>query len=140
MRQLTQRPQLGSGNIKLLERIIGQKIPDEISEFLIRHAGLSFYERYYKDKNGTIWEIQQFCKYKDLNGLTREFKDNGLGYKLAFAFDPGGWHYCMSFDEETRGKILVNRWTDYPPEEQFIVIANSFEDFVYGLYRREDEV
>ena len=37
------------------------------------------------------------------------------------------------------GKIIVNRWTDYLPEEQFLVISNSFEEFINGL-KREDEL
>jgi hypothetical protein len=57
---------------------------------------------------------------------------------VPFAYDPGGWHFCLSFDADTYGKIIINRWTDHLPEEQFLVIADSFEEFINGLQTEEN--
>ena len=65
--------------------------------------------------------------------LTNEFFDNGWGKKLPFAFTNSGWHFCLSFDKESFGKIIVNRWTDHFPVDQFIVIADSLEEFINEL-------
>ncbi|MBK9580663.1 MAG: SMI1/KNR4 family protein [Saprospiraceae bacterium] len=60
--------------------------------------------------------------------------------KIPFAYDPGGWHFCLSFDEDTFGKVVVNRWSDHLPEDQFIVIADSFEEFINGLTARPNHL
>ncbi|MBB6460289.1 SMI1/KNR4 family protein [Flammeovirga kamogawensis] len=138
MKKLTVRHRLGNGNIKLIERELGQELPNDFKKFIVNNAGLSHYECLFEDNQGNSWEVSQYNQYKDLIGLLREFKEKGLGLKICFAYDPGGWHYCLSFDKETYGEIIVNRWTDYPPEEQFIVIADSFEEFINGLKRSED--
>ncbi len=139
MKKLTVRPRLGSGNIKLIERELGQSLPDDFKDFIINNAGLSHYECLFKDSEGNIWEVSQYNQYKDLIGLLREFKNNELGLKVCFAFDPGGWHYCLSFDEDTYGKIVVNRWTDHEESERLVVIAQNFEEFINGLERRPEE-
>ncbi len=102
------------------------------------NAGLSHYECVFIDAEGRKWEVAQYNQYKDLIGLLREFKKVGWGKKIAFAHDPGGWHFCLSLDEDTYGKIIINRWTDHTPEDQFLVIANSFEEFIDGLKKGEE--
>ena len=139
MKKLTLKPRLGSGNIKLIERAIEQKLPLNFKEFIIVNAGLSHYENIFTDTQGYVWEVTQYNQYKDLIGLFKEFKQSGFGLKLPFAYDPGGWHFCLSFDKETFGKIIINRWTDHSPEEQFLVIADSFEEFINGLQRSPAE-
>ena len=52
--------------------------------------------------------------------------------------DPGGWHFCLSIDEKDYGTIIVNRWTDHSEENQFLKIADNFEEFIDGLIT-EDE-
>lgn len=140
MKKLTVRPRLGKGNIKLLERELGSELPSTFKDFIVTNAGLSHYECLFKDSSGATWEVSQYNQYKDLIGLLREFKKKGWGLMICFAFDPGGWHYCLSFDEDTYGKIIVNRWTDHDESNQFLVIAESFESFIEGLQRRPEEL
>ena len=140
MKKLRVKPRLGSGNIKLIERAIEHQLPENFKEFMVSNAGLSHYECIYTDKENRKWEVSQYNQYKDLIGLAREFKKNGWGIKVSFAYDPGGWHYCLSFDEDTFGKIMVNRWTDHSPEDQFLIIADNFEDFINGLEERKEDL
>ena len=139
MKKLTLRPRLGNGNVKLIERELGQELPNEFKGFIVSNAGLSHYECLFADSHGNSWEVSQYNQYKDLIGLVRDFKDKELGLKICFAHDPGGWHYCLSFDEDTYGKVIVNRWTDHEEKDQFLVIAESFEEFIDGLKRRPEE-
>jgi len=139
MRKLTVRPRLGSGDIKLLERSVGYSFPEDFKNFMIENSGLNHYENLFKSETGTVWEVQRYNLPGDLHRLTEEFKENGLGLKIPFAYDPGGWHYCLSFDPDTFGKIIVNRWTDHDKDEQFLIIAESFESFINALYAGNHE-
>jgi hypothetical protein len=138
MKKLTVRPRLGNGNIKLLEQLVGHSFSDDFKHFMMENAGLSHYENIFIDKNEQQWEVSQYNQFKDLYGLTKEFKENGWGLKVPFAYDPGGWHYCLSFDADTYGKIIVNRWTDHAPEDQFLIIADSFDSFIDALQRLQE--
>jgi hypothetical protein len=138
MRKLTIRPRMGDASIKLIEDVIGEKFDIYFAEFLKKNAGLSHEEFIYIDKSKTEWHVQSYNDFNDLFGLTKEFLD---GYKrklVPFAYDGGGWHFCLSFDDETYGKIIINRWTDHLPEEQFLVIADNFEEFINGLKTEEN--
>lgn len=88
--------------------------------------------------NEKEWELQTFDHIASIIDLTKEFKEKGWGLKVPFAYDPGGWHFCLSFDKETYGQIIINRWTDHSPEEQFVVIADSFEEFINGLKQADE--
>ena len=138
MRKLTLYPRMGNSNLKTLETLISDKIPATTSDFLKENAGLSHYERYYRDDKRVIWEVSKYLTFAEMLKLTQEYVKEYQPKLLPFAHDPGGWHFCLSFDPETFGKIIVNRWTDQKPEDQFLVISNSFEDFITGL-RKENE-
>ena len=140
MKELTIAPRAGKRYLQLLEKAIGSPIPNSLKEILIRYAGLSVKENTYKDSNGKEWELQTFDHIGSMVDLTKEFVEKGWGKKLPFAYDPGGWHFCLSFEEENFGKILVNRWTDHAPEDQFVIIADSLEDFINGLEERQEEL
>lgn len=137
MKKLTIRPRLGERSIQLLERLVNHNFSTNFSDFLKENAGLSHFECIYQDVNGIKWEVSQYNLFPDLHGLTKEFIANGLGKKIPFAYDPGGWHFCLSFDEDTFGQIFINRWTDHSKEEQLLKIADSFEEFIDGLQVRE---
>lgn len=137
MKKLTIAPRAGKRYLKLLEESIENSLPDALLEIILNYSGIAVLEDIYVDSNARTWELQSFDHVASMVDLTKEFKNNGWGLKLPFAHDPGGWHFCLSFDKETYGKILVNRWSDFPPEEQFIVIADSFEEFINGLHRRD---
>ncbi len=132
--KLSIAPRAGKRSFEYLEEMSGFELSENFVKFMTKYAGLSVNERFYNDINNIKWELQSFDNILTSAKLAKEFKENGWGLKLPFAFDPGGWHYCISYEEATSMKILVNRWTDHLPEDQFIVIANSFEDFINGLY------
>ena len=138
MRKLTIAPRLGKASLGLIEKIITEKLSDDFSEFLIQNAGLSHLEYIFIDKNLTRWDVSQYNNFKDLHGLTQEFLNEYHRKLIPFAYDGGGWHFCLSFDADTYGKIIINRWTDHLPEEQFLVIADSFEEFINGLKAEEN--
>ena len=135
--KLTIAPRAGKRSFEYLEQMSGFNLSENFVKFMTKYAGLAVVERFYNDSNKHKWELQSFDDIISSAKLSKEFKENGWGLKLPFAFDPGGWHYCISYEEKTFNKILVNRWTDHLPEDQFIVIANSFEDFINGLYIEE---
>lgn len=140
MKELTIAPRTGKRYLQLLESAIGSPIPNSLKDILIKYAGLSVVENTFKDSSNTEWELKTFDYVPSIIDLTKEFIEGGWGKKLPFGFDPGGWHYCLSFEEESFGKVMVNRWTDHVLEDQFIVIADSLEDFINGLEERREEL
>jgi hypothetical protein len=139
MKELTIAPRAGKRYLKLLENAIGGSLPVSLNEVILKYAGLRVLEDTYEDKSKVLWEIQSFDNVASMVDLTKEFIVKGWGKKLPFAFDPGGWHYCLSFDQDTYGKVIVNRWTDHEDKDQFLVIAESFEEFIEGLKRSPQE-
>ena len=139
MREFTVLPMVQDFELNLIENIVGNKIPDLARSYIKKYGGLMIAEKYFFDKNGLEWELSQFNLFKELHGLTEEFLREYKRKLIPFAYDPGGWHYCLCFDEgEDYGKIIVNRWTDHLPQEQFLVIADDFEEFINGLKREEE--
>ena len=136
LKNLTIAPRTGNKSIEYLEDILEDKLTDNFKIFMKKYAGLSVIEDFYEDKNGNQWELQTFDDIMSISKLTKEFKENGWGSKMPFAYDPGGWHYCISYEVESYHKIIVNRWTDHLPEEQFLIIADSFEEFINGLHQK----
>ncbi len=140
MRKLTLYPRMGDSNIRHIESIIDSKLTENFKMFLKDNGGLSHFERYFIDDAQTQWEVQKYFTYTELFKLTKEFLENYKRKLVPFAYDLGGWHFCLCIDEGANyGKIIVNRWTDHLPEEQFLVIAESFEEFINGL-RTEEEI
>ena len=139
MREFKIKSKIQDFELNMLEGIIKNKIPLIVREYIKKYGGTSIYERYFQDKKGLIWELDQFNRFEDLFGLTKEFLEKYERKLLPFAYDPGGWHFCLSFDDSTYGKIIVNRWTDHLPEEQFLVIADNFDEFINSL-KQEDNV
>ncbi len=123
-----------------MERLIGNKLEDNFKHFMSLYSGHSIYEQYFKDRNSQEWILAAIDNFTSIFKLTKEFKNSGWGNKIPFGYDEGGWHYCLSFDKETYGKVLVNRWTDHSPKEQFLIIADSFEDFINGLEETKEDL
>jgi hypothetical protein len=134
MKKLTLRPRLGTKSIESIEQILGEQFPKSFSEFLIENAGLSHLECKFIDKNNQLWIVHEYNNYKDLYGLTNEFLNEYERKMVPFAFDSGGWHFCLCFDEKSKHEIFIHRWTDYKAEERFLKIADSFEEFTEGLH------
>jgi hypothetical protein len=140
MKEFTIRPRMGNKQFQLLEKIVNGSFPTYFKSFMIRYAGLSLEEDCYWDINRKPWIIAAFDDFKSMYDLTKEFSEKGWGLKVPFAYDQGGWHFCLSFDGNTYGKVIINRWTDHSPEDQFLVIADNFEDFISGLQKRPEEL
>ena len=140
MKKLTLYPRMGPYNFKLIAELFQSELSNEFKEFMTYNAGLGHYERIFKDEEGTSWEVNQYLEFKEMYNLSKEFTSANWGKMLPFAFDPGGWHFCLCLEKEYYGSIFVNRWTDHSREEQFLKIANNFEEFINGLERNPDEI
>jgi SMI1-KNR4 cell-wall len=139
MRKLTLYPRMGDSNMRHIESIIGSSLSENFKSFLKENAGLSHYERYFFDREQTQWEVKKYLTYSELYKLEEEFIKEYHRKLVPFAFDGGGWHFCLCMDEGVDfGSIIVNRWTDHLPEEQFLVIADNFEEFINGLKTEEN--
>ncbi|MDI9882799.1 SMI1/KNR4 family protein [Flectobacillus longus] len=138
MKKLTLYPRMGDSNVRHIESIINISLSEDFKDFLKANAGLSHYERYFFDKDKTQWEVQKYLSYPELFKIEEELFIDYHRKLVPFAYDPGGWHFCLSFDKDTYGKIIINRWTDHLPEEQFLVIADTFEEFINGLKTEEE--
>ncbi|MFH6963626.1 SMI1/KNR4 family protein [Flavobacterium plurextorum] len=139
MRKLNLYPRMGDSNMRHIESIISENLPEYFKDFLKLNGGLCHYERYFVDHDKTVWEVKNYLNYADLFKLTEEFLQNYHRKLIPFALDMGGWHFCLCLDQgQNYETILVNRWTDYLPEEQFLKIADSFEDFINGLKIEEE--
>lgn len=137
MREFKVLPKVQDFELNMIEKSIGQEIPLIVRNYIKKYGGDMIAEKYFKDNQGLQWELSQFNLFKDLYSLTKEFLKEYNRRLFPFAYDPGGWHFCLSFDKETYGKIIINRWTDHLPEDQFLVIADSFEEFIDGLQTEE---
>jgi hypothetical protein len=133
MRDLTVLPKIQDFELNMIENLLAEKIPHIARFYIQKYSGDMIKEKYFVDYNNLEWELSQFNDFKNLHGLAKEFLENYHRKLVPFAYDPGGWHFCLSFDADTYGKIIINRWTDHMPEEQFLVIADSFEEFIDGL-------
>lgn len=134
MRKFTVRPRIQNFELNMLDEVFGKAIPSIVRDYLKKYAGLGIFESTFVDKNGLEWELNQFNLFDDIYGLSKEFIDKNWGKMLPFGYDPGGWHFCLCMDDINEGKIYINRWTDHLPEDQFLKIADSFEEFINGLH------
>lgn len=138
MRKLTLSPRMGDASIRLVEESIASTFSENFKDFMKENGGLSHFERYFIDKENTQWEVNSYCNFTELYKLTEEFLKSYHRKLVPFAFDAGGWHFCLCIEEKDYGTVIINRWTDYLPEEQFLKIADSFEDFINGLKTEEE--
>lgn len=138
MREFKVLPKVQDFELNMIEKIVGNQLPLLVRNYIKKYGGSSIAEKYFKDKRGLEWELSQFNLFKDLHGLTEEFLREYKRKLVPFAYDPGGWHFCLCMDEgQDYGAIFINRWTDHLPEEQFLKIADSFEEFINGLKAEE---
>jgi len=133
MRKLTLRARLDNRDIDHLEKLTGLTFPDGFKKVLLRCADSAVLENTFYDPNNKGWHIASFWNYEGIYGLTKEFREMGFGSKIAFAHDRGGWSYCLSLDPEDYNAVYVYRFTDQVPEEAFLKIADSFEEFIDRL-------
>ncbi|WP_281631298.1 SMI1/KNR4 family protein [Flavobacterium luteolum] len=141
MRKLTLSDRFFPHQYSRIENEMGIKIPDTIKYFISEYADLSVKENKFVNNDGKLFEISQFINYRLMYDFIKEFKEEGLGKKLPLAIDDGGWVFCISFDEECMGEILLYQmemeWKT--KNDAFELVANSFEEFINGL-REETSV
>jgi hypothetical protein len=138
MREFKVLPKVQDFELNMIEQVIGDKLPSMLRDVIKKYGGSAIAEKYFTDKQGLEWELSQFNMFKDLYGLTEEFLREYKRKLIPFAYDPGGWHFCLCMDEgKDYGAIIINRWTDHLPQDQFLKIADSFEEFINGLKAEE---
>lgn len=133
MRKLTVKPRIDDNSLDLVESLVNAKFSAYFREFMKVNAGLNHKECIYIDKEKTLWEVNSYYKFSDMYKLTEEFINAGWPKMVPFAYDPGGWHFCICMEEKDFGSIFINRWTDHLPEDQFLKIAPDFEEFIESL-------
>ncbi|CAH0336820.1 hypothetical protein FVB9288_02544 [Flavobacterium sp. CECT 9288] len=135
MRKLTLSDRFLPHQFIRIENEAGIKIPDNIKDFISKYADLSVKENKFINNDGKLFEISQFITYRIMYDFIKEFKEEGLGKKLPFAIDNGGWVFCISFDKESIDKILLYQmeveWVT--KNDAFELVANSLEEFINGL-------
>lgn len=138
MRELKFDKRIQSGEFRLLERTYSIKLPQEFKDFMQIYANSSTIERVFWQNNSQKWTIRSFCMYKTMHEFVGEFLDYKLGIKIPFGFDPGGWIFCLSLDEQDYYSVYIYRFTDHVPEEAFLKIADNFADFIDALVPEEE--
>ena len=82
MKKLTITPRVQMFEIEMLEQLVENQFSESFKSVLQEYAGCGIYESYFIDESNNEWEISQFNLFKDLYGLTKEFKDKGWGLKI----------------------------------------------------------
>jgi hypothetical protein len=127
---------IGDKEIKLLQKYISNEseMPEGFFDFLNKYQGAKLLEFIFVDRNKTTWVLGFIMKFTEMLELTQEyFNENKQNYFIPFASDAGGWHFCLSFQKKDFGSVYIYRWSDYKPEDAYLKIANSFEEFIDGL-------
>lgn len=139
MRQFNIVERIQDAEFNFIEKTIEIKLPNILKEYLKKYGGMSICESTFSSQKVGSFQIGQFLMFDEILNLSKEFLREYKRKLIPFAYDGGGWHFCLCMDEGTDyGKIIINRWTDHLPEEQFLVIADSFEEFINGLKTEEN--
>ncbi len=143
MKQLNKKysiENLNESTIENFEDVNKFILDNKFKEAIIKYQGCKVDEILFFDKSNEMWVLNAFFPFIEITQLYEEFLREYKQKLIPFAYDPGGWHFCLCMDEGADyGTIIINRWTDYLPEEQFLKIADTFEEFINGL-KREDEL
>jgi len=135
MRLFTVKERIQDAEFLFLENETKLTLPNSFKSFLKVYGGLAITENNFFTKFGAeLFQVGQFMMFDEILNLTKELWLIHHRHLIPFAFDPGGWHFCLCMDNGIdSGGIFVNRWTDHLRENQLIKIANSFEEFIEGL-------
>ncbi len=133
LRNFTLRDKIGEGSFRHAQKEFKNQIPELVKLCLVKYGNSSIKEDVYIDNKNTEWILSAFSNSTDVMKLPKEFKDAGWGEWFPFAFDQGGWHFCINMSDHDYGSVYVNRWSDHKPKDQFVKIANSFEEFMNEL-------
>jgi hypothetical protein len=115
------------------EKHFSVKLTPEIRDFISDYHGSKVKEILFVDSKQELWVLNSFFSFREAIDLAGEFSKTYNRKLMPFAYDPGGWHFCISLEEGEYNVVYINRWTDHLPEEQFLKIANSLEEFIDSL-------
>lgn len=135
MKKLTIKPNLTIRQVELLEETANVKFPNNFVSLLLEYSGLSVKENRFYDKENRVNSLSSFCEHRSIYDFIIEFKELNLGVKVPFAFDDGGWIYCLSFDEKNYGSVLLHQYSGlwHDESDAFEIIAGSLEEFINSL-------
>ncbi|WP_350293002.1 SMI1/KNR4 family protein [uncultured Croceitalea sp.] len=138
LREFTLRDKMGESNFKHAQKEFKNSIPKLVKRYLVKYGKSSIEEDIFIDQENTHWILNSFMSSIEIMKLPKEYKDSDWGEWFPFAFDMGGWHFCIDMSDNDYGGVYVNRWNDYSPEEQFLKIADNFEIFINGLKKEKE--
>ena len=121
MKELTLAPRIGDAQGIVVA--IENDLPDYFREILTKYSGLKVLENKYKDPTGKIWGLKSFKTVIAILNLSERFLEWEIGLYVPFAHNSEGWHFCLSYEESSYGKIIVFIWTE--KNNEFIVIADN---------------
>ena len=113
---------------------IGQDIPADLKEVILKYAGnrvkeALFEERYFLD---SFLEIKSEVNISITSVLEVLISEMNQEIWLPFAVDQGGWAFLYSIAPETFGQIWIFK-AGIGEDDPFYFVASSLEDFVNGL-------
>lgn len=137
MREFTISPRMQRYEFDLIEEKIGDKLPNELFEFLSRYGGTSIEERLIEDSTNRLWKMEEIKRfpfiYNYLDEIKEELQIANIDNKMIpFANEETGWLFCLSVEENY--PIYIFKSTNYSGKEAFQKISNSISDFLSGLH------
>jgi thymidine kinase len=133
MRNLEILPKISDSEITHLQSLLNYEFKGELILFFKKYLNSRTKENYFISKEGLEWRLHQFSNYPIMVKYLQKSIEQYDRKLLHFGLDEGGWNFCVSFDEDTMGKVIIDRTENDDPEEQFVIIADSFEEFINGL-------
>ena len=139
MRVLTKKKRIDENQIDFLQSILGKEFPKYMIEFLKEYVEAAVVEDRFTNNRNKVFYISMICTYRMIYDYIQEFKSENFGQFIPFAVDDGGYIFCLSLNEKNFGNVLLYQ-TDigYESEtEAFVLVADTFEEFINGLESRE---
>ncbi|NOQ75681.1 MAG: hypothetical protein GQ574_26980 [Crocinitomix sp.] len=125
---------INESDLKGFETQYGIKLPKSFKDFYLEHNGGIPSLRYYKDQRIAAFTSIKYGRESGRTGIIMEVHQLGdllpEGY-IPFAFDSGGWNFCINTNDIDYGHIYIlpNGVVDNKP----IFLSESFESFIGGL-------
>jgi hypothetical protein len=132
MKKLTLSKTIQAIELDLLVNKFGI-LSSSVKTILENYAGHGVDECIYQDLEKRTWVLNNFLPFSSIYSLGCDILDLYQTKLMPFAIDPGGWHFCLCLEEHDYNAVFIHRWTDHKPEDAFLKIADSFEEFINGL-------
>lgn len=126
-------PRLDESTLESFELKHEIRFPDSLRYFFIHHNGSSFEEYSFKGKHSINTFLPLLIDFESFESSLSFVNEDFDDYRfIPFAIDPGGWAFCVSIISQEYGKVYLYRF-DSGEDDPFLLIANSFEEFIDGL-------